>query len=63
MNQQGLEDTGPVEIGNDVWIGARVIILPCVNVGDGSILGAGAVVTKDVLKNAVVAGNPARIVK
>ena len=47
-------------IGNDVWIGARVIILPGVNVGTGAIIGAGSVVTKDVLPNSIVAGNPAK---
>ena len=52
-----------VIIGNDVWIGGRVIILPGVKVGNGAIIGAGAVVTKDVPEYAVVAGNPARILK
>lgn len=53
----------PVEIGDDVWIAARVIILPGVKIGSGSIIGAGAVVTKDVPEYAVVGGNPARILK
>ena len=52
-----------VKIGNDVWIGARVIILPGVTVGDGAIIGAGAVVTHGVPPYAVVAGVPARIVR
>jgi len=52
-----------VKIGNDVWIGARAIILPAVTVGDGAIIGAGAVVTRDVPPYAVVAGVPARIVR
>ena len=52
-----------VKIGNDVWIGARVIILPAVTVGDGAIIGAGAVVTHDVPPYAVVAGAPARILR
>ena len=47
-------------IGNDIWIGARVTILPGVHVGDGSIIGAGAVVTKDVEPYSIVAGNPAK---
>lgn len=50
-------------IGNDVWIGRRAIILPGVNVGNGAIIGAGAVVTKDVPEYAVVAGVPAKIIK
>ena len=52
-----------LSVGNDVWIGQRVIILPGVRIGDGVIIGAGAVVTKDVPDYAVVAGNPARIIK
>lgn len=53
----------PVIIGDDVWIGASVIILPGVKVGSGSILAAGAIVTKDVPDYAIVGGNPARIIK
>lgn len=52
-----------VIIEDDVWIGARVIILPGVTIKKGSIVGAGAIVTKDVPKYAVVAGNPAKIIK
>lgn len=51
------------EIGNDVWIGANVILLPGVNIGDGAILGAGAVVTRDVAPYAVVGGVPAKVIK
>lgn len=53
----------PVFIGDDVWIGARVIILPGKKIGKGVIIGAGAVVTKDVPDYAVVVGNPARVIK
>ena len=50
-------------IGNDVWIGHNAIILPSVsNIGDGAVIGAGSVVTKDVPPFAVVAGNPAKII-
>jgi len=52
-----------VIIGNDVWIGANAIILPGVTIGDGAIIGAGAVVTHDVLPYAIAAGAPARILK
>ncbi|MES2917849.1 MAG: acyltransferase [Pseudomonadota bacterium] len=55
--------TASVVVGKYVWIGARAIILPGVTVGDGAVIGAGAVVTKDVPPCAVVAGNPARIVR
>ncbi len=53
----------PVYIGDDVWIGARVIILPGRKIGEGVIIGAGAVVTKDVPDYAVVGGNPAKVIK
>ena len=52
-----------VIIGKYVWIGANVIILPGVRIGDGAVIGAGSVVTKDVPSCAVVGGNPARILK
>ncbi len=52
-----------VRIGNNVWIGSNSTILPGVIINDGAIVGAGSVVTKDVPQNAVVAGNPAKIIK
>ena len=53
----------PVEIGNDVWIGTRAVILRGVKIGDGAIIGAGAVVTKEVLPFSIVVGVPARQIK
>lgn len=52
-----------VSIGNDVWIGRSAIVLPGVRIGDGAVVGAGAVVTKAVPAYAVVAGNPARLLR
>ncbi len=63
MNEQGFMEEKPVYIGDDVWIGGRVIILPGVHIGSHSIVGAGAVVTKDVPEWAIVAGNPAVVKK
>ena len=63
MKEQGFSDIKKVVIGDDVWIGGRVIILPGVHIGRGAIVGAGAVVTKDVPDYAVVGGNPACILK
>ncbi len=63
MCQQGFSEEKPVIIGDDVWIGGRVTILPGVHIGNGAIIGAGAVVTKDVPDYAVVGGNPARVLK
>jgi maltose O-acetyltransferase len=56
----GLERALPVHIGADVWIGGGAIILPGVRIGDGAIVGAGSVVTRDVPEAARVMGNPAR---
>lgn len=53
----------PIKIGNNVWIGANSTILPGVTIGDGAIIAAGAVVSKDVPENAVVGGVPAKIIK
>lgn len=63
MDQQGFEDPTPIHIGDDVWIGARVIILPGVNIGSHCIIGAGAVVTKDVPDYAIVGGVPAKVIR
>lgn len=63
MRGQGATLVERVVIQDDVWIGARVIILPGVTVGRGSILAAGVVVTKDVPCFAVVGGVPAQVIK
>lgn len=63
MRDQGPQEEKPVVIGNDVWIGGRVTILPGVKIGNGAIIGAGAVVSKDVPDYAIVGGNPAHILK
>lgn len=63
MREQGYSPEKPVVIGNDVWIGGRVIILPGVKIGDGCIVGAGSVVTKDVADFSIVGGNPATVIK
>lgn len=56
-----LEKDNPLEIGNDVWIGDNVLIMPkCKKIGNGAMIGAGSVVTKDVPPYTIVAGNPAR---
>lgn len=63
MREQGFQEEKPVYIGDDVWIGSRVTILPGVKIGSHSIIGAGAVVTKDVPEWAIVGGNPAVVKK
>lgn len=58
-----LEFALPIHIGNDVWIGGGSIILSGITIGDGSVVGAGSVLTKDVPPGTLVAGNPARIIR
>ena len=53
----------PITIGNNVWIGAGVNILPGVTIGDNTVIGAGSVVTKDIPSNVLAVGNPCRVVK
>jgi len=60
---QGNAEEQPVIIENDVWIGARVIILPGVHIGKGVVIGAGAVVAKDIPNYSITVGNPARVVR
>lgn len=63
MCAQGNEEPKKVIIENDVWIGDGTIILPGVTIKEGSIIGAGSVVTKDVEAYSIVAGNPAKLIK
>jgi acetyltransferase-like isoleucine patch superfamily enzyme len=53
----------PIVIGRQVWLGAAVTVVPGIRIGDGAIVGAGAVVTKDVPANAIVAGIPAKLIR
>ncbi len=56
-------DRKPVVIGKDVWIGANVIVLPGRTIGEGAVVGAASVVTKDVEPYTIVAGNPAKLIR
>jgi len=64
-----LEDYGiwdeapPIRIGKGVWLGAHVVILPGVQIGDGAVVGAGSIVTKNIGSGEIVAGNPAKVIK
>ena len=61
--ERATTEPAPVRIGNSVWIGANATILPGVTIGDGAIVAAGAVVTKDVPPNTIVGGVPARFIR
>ena len=58
-----MEYAYPITIGNNVWIGANVTILPGVTIGDNVTIGAGSTVTKDIPNNVLAFGNPAKIIK
>lgn len=58
-----LEAAKPISIGCDVWVGGGAIICPGISIGDGSIIGAGSIVTRDVPPGVVAAGNPCRIIR
>lgn len=60
---QGWEIARPIVISDSVWIGGGAILLPGVRIGQNAVVGAGAVVTRDVPANSVVAGNPARVIR
>ena len=59
----GLEYARPITVGNNVWFGGNVVVLPGVTIGDNSIIGAGSVVTKDIPSNVVAVGNPCKPVR
>jgi maltose O-acetyltransferase len=59
----GLVEPDPVRVGHGAWVGSRAVILPGVEVGDGAIVAAGAVVTRSVPPNVIVGGTPARVIR
>lgn len=59
----GEEIEKDILIGGNVWIGANSVVLPGVSIGDGTVVGAGSIVTKDVPPNVIVAGNPAKVLE
>ena len=63
IEYEGYEQTKPIVIGDNVWIGTRVTILKGVRIGNGAIIGAGSVVTRDIPENCIAVGVPARIIR
>lgn len=60
---KGLEYARPISVGDNVWIGGGVCVLPGVTIGDNCVIGAGSVVVKDIPANSVAAGNPCKVIK
>lgn len=60
---KGIEFAKPIKVGNNVWIGGNVIVLPGVEIGDNVVIGAGSVVTKNIPSNVVAYGNPCKVIR
>lgn len=58
-----VETAAPIKIGKNCWLGGSAIVLPGVTIGDGCVIGAGAVVTKDIPENSLAVGNPAKVIR
>ena len=62
-DEKALQFNMPVHIGRNCWLGAGVIVLPGVTIGDNTVIGAGSVVTKDIPANVVAVGNPCKVLR
>ncbi|WP_027381663.1 sugar O-acetyltransferase [Chryseobacterium daeguense] len=63
QRNEGLEYAHPVKVGDNVWFGGNVVVLPGVTIGNNTVIGAGSIVTKDIPDNTVAVGNPCKVVK
>jgi maltose O-acetyltransferase len=63
QRNKGLEYALPIIVGDNVWLGGNVVVLPGITIGKNSVIGAGSVVTKDIPENVVAVGNPCKVVK
>ena len=63
LREKGLQYNMPVHIGRNCWLGAGVIIMPGITIGDNTVIGAGSIVTKDIPSNVVAVGNPCRVMR
>lgn len=63
LREKAYQFNMPIHIGNNCWLGAGVIVLPGITIGDNSVIGAGSVVTKDIPANVVAIGNPCKVLR
>ena len=63
LREKGLQYNKPVHIGSNCWLGAGVLVMPGVTIGDNSVIGAGSVVTKNIPSNVIAVGNPCRVLR
>lgn len=63
IRNRGFEFAKPITVGNNVWIGGNVLVLPNVTIGDNVVIGGGSVVTKDIPSNVVAVGNPCKVLR
>lgn len=63
QRNQGLEYAYPITVGNNVWIGGNVTVLPGVTIGDNTVIGSGSVVTKDIPSGVIAVGNPCKVIR
>ena len=63
QRSSGQESASPITVGDDVWLGGNVTVLPGVTIGNGAVIGAGSVVTRDIPAHVLAVGNPCRVVK
>ncbi|GGG68817.1 sugar O-acetyltransferase [Paenibacillus radicis (ex Gao et al. 2016)] len=63
QRNEGLEYAYPITVGDNVWIGGNVVVLPGVTIGDNTVIGAGSVVNRDIPSGVIAAGNPCRVIR
>ncbi len=63
LREKGYQYNAPIHIGKNCWLGAGVIIVPGITIGDNVVIGAGSVVTKDIPSNVVAVGNPCKVLR
>ncbi len=63
LREQGYQYNAPVRIGKNCWLGAGVVVLPGITIGDNVVVGAGSIVTKDLPSNVIAVGNPCRVLR